>query len=599
MHLLLKELKRVRLKLASCYEWDTRKMRLRKGDDPRIRATMEDEVLLGNAGSAETLELEDTNMYQTDSRDRAADRDAEAYEGFKHFRTSQQIVADDALFRENPRLIKMRQGVGTYGYCAWCDAGMSNPTTLWNHYESVHSVSMQVAPFTPPSVWQTLLGREMGARIEHFAAPSRELKYWVTPAESKDWSSWVEGISRNGPSYLVGVTELNLTSDGHLPRVDIQAAVNKLQPFQIPPNAIKISLGKTDDYWRKATMDRFLTLSIGTPVTSDLAFMTMFNEQGRIEGGVALKTDEYGSERLYGPKRYPESLRMLSKEVDDVMVQGLKPLDVLTSRVPHCSMPAPEAVQMKVTTAYMCSPEVATAYVMASLDARQAMRLADCSTGPEVRIFDHLWRGMKMMDTNPLTQGFEGGWGLVSDTHPQWKDVLHVDNWCDAQHVQRQGTSAENELLVMSRQDGGRRIWPIAVSAMKQQSTGSSNAVKSASAGFPWSGSGFDLTRGMSATYRGPTGTRTSLLAAAQSPGSLDPGRGSTSTATSSTVKDAGTSSMPPPSVPSSSLTKAGTAGSAASSQESSRTGTSCERTSSSQDRWNAGYARAPSQTSQ
>ena len=209
-------------------------MRLRRGDNPKIRATLEDEVLLGQAGSAGTPELEDTNMYQTDSRDRAADRDAEAYEGFKHFRTSQQIEADDALFEENPRLIKMRLGIGTYGYCAWCDAGMSNPTTLWNHYESVHAVSMQVAPFTPPSVWQTLLGREMGARIEHFAAPSRELKYWVTPAESKDWSIFVEGITRKGPSYLVGVTELNLTSEGHLPRVDIQPAAHKLESIPDP-----------------------------------------------------------------------------------------------------------------------------------------------------------------------------------------------------------------------------------------------------------------------------------------------------------------------------------------------------------------------------
>ena len=123
---------------------------------------------------------------------------------------ARKIEADVALFIENLRLVKMRQGVGTYGYCAWCDAGMSNPTNLWNHYQSVHSVSMQVAPYTPPSVWQTLLGREMGARIEHFAAPSKELKYWVTPAESNDWSTWIEGISRNGPSYLVGVTELNL-----------------------------------------------------------------------------------------------------------------------------------------------------------------------------------------------------------------------------------------------------------------------------------------------------------------------------------------------------------------------------------------------------
>ena len=129
-------------------------------------------------------------------------------------------------------------------------------------------------------------------------------------------------------------------------------------------------------------------------------------------------------------------------------------------------------------------------------------------------------------------------------------------------------------------------VWPIAVSGMKQHSIGSSNAVKSANGGFPWSGSGFDLTRGMSSAYRGPTGTRTSLLAA-QKPGSLDPGMGSSSSATPSIAKDAGTSSMPPPSVPSSALTKAGTEGSAASSQE----GTSCEGSSSSKGRRSDCYA--------
>ena len=208
----------------------------------------------------------------------------------------------------------------------------------------------------------------------------------------------------------------------------------------------------------------------------------------------------------------------------------------------------------------------ASAYIMASLDARQALGLVNCSTGPEVRIFDHLWR-KDMMESHPQSQGFEGNWGLVADNHPQWPNVLHVDQWCDAQHVQRQGVSAVRVLQAMSNEDSGRRIWPIAVSAMRQQNTGSSNAVKWAVTGFPWSGSGFDLTRGMKSTYRGPTGKRVSLVAAAQSPGNLDPGRGSTSSATSSTAKDAGTSSMPPPSVPSSALTKAGTAGSAASSQ--------------------------------
>ena len=125
------------------------------------------------------------------------------------------------------------------------------------------------------------------------------------------------------------------------------------------------------------------------------------------------RTDDYGSERLYGPKRYPTTLKMLSKKVDDVLFGKLQPLDVLTCRVPHRSMPAPEAVQMHVTTAYMYSPEVATAYLMASLDARKAMGLTDCSTGPEVRIFDHLWRRQPMLESVPETQGFAEEWGLV------------------------------------------------------------------------------------------------------------------------------------------------------------------------------------------
>ena len=189
---------------------------------------------------------------------------------------------------------------------------------------------------------------------------------------------------------------------------------------------MNISIGQTEDFWRKATIDQFQTLSIGTAITSDMAFMTMFNEQGRIDGGLTLKTDDYGSERLFGPKRYPVFLRMLSKEVDDVMIQKRMPLDVLTSRVPHCSMPAPEAVQMKVTTAYMFSKEVASAYLMASLDARRALGLADCSTGPEVRIFDHLWRGKVMQNSVLSTQGFAGTWGLVGDDKPEWYNVLHA-----------------------------------------------------------------------------------------------------------------------------------------------------------------------------
>ena len=37
-------LKTVSFQLAECYDWESRVMRLRKGDDPKIRATMEDEI---------------------------------------------------------------------------------------------------------------------------------------------------------------------------------------------------------------------------------------------------------------------------------------------------------------------------------------------------------------------------------------------------------------------------------------------------------------------------------------------------------------------------------------------------------------------------
>ena len=95
-----------------------------------------------------------------------------------------------------------------------------------------------------------------------------------------------------------------------------------------------------------------------------------------------------------------------------------------------------------------------------------------------------------------LRQQASQSWGLVSSTNPGWKDVLHVDHWFDAQHVQRQGVLAESELR-------------------------------------------FDLSLGMSATLVGPGEDRSALIAAAQSPSSMAPAKGTSSSATSTTAKDA------------------------------------------------------------
>ena len=82
----VKEFKAVSFVIADEYDWDNRN-RLKKGNAPYIRATMEDEGLMNTAGSAWNSELEDTNMFQTDSRDRPADRDAETYDNQRHLVT--------------------------------------------------------------------------------------------------------------------------------------------------------------------------------------------------------------------------------------------------------------------------------------------------------------------------------------------------------------------------------------------------------------------------------------------------------------------------------------------------------------------------------
>ena len=140
-----------------------------------------------------------------------------------------------------------------------------------------------------PSVWQTPLGREMGARTAHCTSMGRDMEYWVTPSSRRDLDPWVEGITKNGPEVLVGLSELNLSDDGLLPRVDTLEATKKLDPFQLP-NRVTVKEGQTD-----------------------------FSTQ--TEGGKNAHDDEYGSEILYGVKRYPLILRMFSREVDDVMVK--------------------------------------------------------------------------------------------------------------------------------------------------------------------------------------------------------------------------------------------------------------------------------------
>ena len=54
------------------------------------------------------------------------------------------------------------------------------------------------------------------------------------------------------------------------------------------------------DYWTQVKLyDANTLLSIGTPITSEMAFLTMFSEFGTIEGGRHFGNGEFSSEQLY------------------------------------------------------------------------------------------------------------------------------------------------------------------------------------------------------------------------------------------------------------------------------------------------------------
>ena len=153
-------------------------------------------------------------------------------------------------------------------------------------------------------------------------------------------------------SVLVSLGELALEGNGHIPIVVTTPATTVLSPRQRPPNRVNVYPGGSD-YWTQVKRNDMNTLlSIGTPITSEMAFLTMFSEWGTIEGGRQTGNGEYSSEQLYGIRRYPD------------------------------------------------------------LVARQKAGYFDCSTYPEQLIFDFLWldTGKYLADSTEPTIPFVGRW---------------------------------------------------------------------------------------------------------------------------------------------------------------------------------------------
>ena len=62
---------------------------------------------------------------------------------------------------ESLLLQKLKQGELPYAYCAWCEEDLKTRSMLEDHYYNIHHVVLQPSCCAPPSVFQTIMGKEL------------------------------------------------------------------------------------------------------------------------------------------------------------------------------------------------------------------------------------------------------------------------------------------------------------------------------------------------------------------------------------------------------------------------------------------------------
>ena len=71
---------------------------------------------------------------------------------------------------DSPLLQQLKQGETTYAHCAWCATTLPTRYKLEEHYYLAHHVVLQPSCCAPPSVFQTIMGKELQLRHKNFAS---------------------------------------------------------------------------------------------------------------------------------------------------------------------------------------------------------------------------------------------------------------------------------------------------------------------------------------------------------------------------------------------------------------------------------------------
>ena len=71
-------------------------------------------------------------------------------------------------------LQKLKQGEVPYAHCAWCEEALPTRNLLEQHYYNIHHVVLQPSCCAPPSVFQTIMGKELQLRQQNFSGFSSD-----------------------------------------------------------------------------------------------------------------------------------------------------------------------------------------------------------------------------------------------------------------------------------------------------------------------------------------------------------------------------------------------------------------------------------------
>ena len=216
---------------------------------------------------------------------------------------------------DSPLLQKLKQGETTYAYCAWCSVALPTRHKLEEHYFSKHHVVLQPSCCAPPSVFQTIMGKELQLRQGNFATFSVTkllLRHQMDPEEARNIlgasCSMTEDKTRiwhvKMPDFRQATVEMPdiVTPDIYWLADDEADLTDYLKdpthPVECVPGPdnhlywdIKIQCresmygepGSTRNFWQLSMHSQRLTL--GMKMQSTAAFLSMPNAEGIVLGG--------------------------------------------------------------------------------------------------------------------------------------------------------------------------------------------------------------------------------------------------------------------------------------------------------------------------